>query len=594
MWTIVVCPPRRQVQLGPLTEYRAATMFVEDLRTQFYQRLIGKRILVIVNYDIDAICASKILQALFKYDNMLYSIVPIMGIMGMVRAFNENKDDVKFVLLVNCGGCIDLVDLLQPEPDVVFFVCDSHRPYDICNVYSDQQICILGEMNPDEGIPDFDTCFQDSEDEDDDDDEDAVDNSDEDDEEGGGGAGASRERNRIERIERQLLKRRQRREWEEKRNQKLFDYTQFSYYGSSSALNIFELAWHLSKDSIDLLWWAIVGVTEQLLLGKIDSAAYTFFTEKMRPHVSRLTNKATDQAIQTSVKILFENDLHLALYRHWSVLDSLKYSIYPACKMKLWTYKGEKVMHELLVDMGLPLVQAKQTFNAMDLVLRKEFHDKMEKFADKFHLPEIVYGSFVLQYGYRNKYSAADYVYSMLAILESVKKDRTPETCFLQSMDALSRSNKEILDEGIEICKTLLSTIFKQVQSSLEMHAVYSAGPFLYFILQEEIPFFTCPYGLIMLARFLLNGHVAVSRNRRARELPLIAVAPIDLARGVSLLVGIPPVCEESKSLFGKAFDQAAKKSGSTISQDFFETSVIQIRQSDCTKFLDAMTVLLS
>lgn len=162
VWTIVVCPPRRQVQLGPLTEYRAATMFVEDLRTQFYQRLIGKRILVIVNYDIDAICASKILQALFKYDNMLYSIVPIMGIMvggnqcwpfestfkiqydtimqGMVRAFNENKDDVKFVLLVNCGGCIDLVDLLQPEPDVVFFVCDSHRPYDICNVYSDQQV----------------------------------------------------------------------------------------------------------------------------------------------------------------------------------------------------------------------------------------------------------------------------------------------------------------------------------------------------------------------------------------------------------------------------------------------------------------------
>lgn len=571
-------------------------MFVDDLRTDFYQRLIGKRILVIVNYDIDAICASKILQALFKYDNMLYSIVPIMGISGMVRAFNENKDDVKFVLLVNCGGCIDLVELLQPEPDVVFFICDSHRPYHICNVYSGQQICILGEMNPDEGIPEFDACFQDSEDEeDDDDDDDAVNNSEEDDDEDGvGGAGASRERNRIERIERKLLKRRQRREWEEKRVQVMFDYTQYSYYGPSSALSIFELAWHLSKDSIDLLWWAIVGVTEQLLLGKIDSAAYTFFTEKMRPHVSRLTNKATDQAIQTSVKILFENDLHLALYRHWSVLDSLKYSIYPACKMKLWTYKGEKVMHELLVDMGLPLVQAKQTFNAMDLVLRKEFHGKLENFSEKYQLPSIVYGSFVLQYGYRNKYSAADYVYSMLAILESVKKDRTPETCFLQSMDALSRSNKEILDDGIEICKTLLSTIFKQVQSSLEMHAVYSAGPFLYFILQEEIPFFTCPYGLIMLAQFLLNGHVAVSRNRRARELPLIAVAPIDLTRGVSLLVGIRPVCEDSKSFFGKAFEQAAKKSGSTISQDFFETSVIQIRQSDCTKFLDALTVLLS
>ncbi|EAT40319.1 AAEL007939-PA [Aedes aegypti] len=563
-------------------------MFVEDLRRDFYERLIGKRVLVIVNYDVDAICTSKILQALFKYDNMVYSIVPIMGCSGLVRAYNENKDDVKFVLFVNCAGCIDILELLQPDEAMTFFICDSHRPYDICNVYSESQVQILGAPKREEGIPEYEQIYQETDDEDDDegDDDDEVDNSDE--EERG-----SREMNRIQRIEQQLLKRRKRREWEEKRNQLMFEYTQFNYYGRSSALTIFELAWRLSKDSIDLLWWAIVGLTEQLLMGKIESATYTLATESVQSHVSRLTNKASDQTIQTSVKIHYENDLHLALYRHWSVLDSLKYSIYPACKMKLWTYKGEKVMHELLVDMGLPLVQAKQTFNAMELELRREFYDKLEKFAEKYHMPEIIYGSFILQYGYRNKYSAADYVYSMLAILESIKKDRTPETCFLESMDALSRNNKDILDNGIDMCKTLLAAIFKQVQSSLEMHAVYSAGPFLYFILQEEVSFFTCPYGLLMLARFLLNGHVAVSRNRRARELPLIAVAPIDVSRGYSLLVGVPPVCEDSKNFFGRAFEQAALKSGATISQDFFEPTVIQIRQADCTKFLDALTVLL-
>ncbi|XP_053687783.1 cell division control protein 45 homolog [Sabethes cyaneus] len=555
-------------------------MFVEDLRGDFYQRLIGKRILVIVNYDIDAICTSKILQALFKYDNMLYSIVPIMGLSGVVRAYNEHKEDVKLVLLINCGGCLDIVEVLQPEEDIIFYVCDSHRPYHVCNIYSDSQVRILGEMKPEEGIPEFDAIFPQSEAEDDDD-------SDEEDD------GENRAQNRIERHERQALKRRQKREWEEKRNKIMFDYTQFNYYSSSSALMIFELAWHLSKDSIDLLWWAIVGLTEQLLLGKIESSTYTLATDRVQSHVSRLTNKASDQTIQTSVRINFENDLHLALYRHWSVLDSLKYSIYPACKLKLWTYKGEKVMHELLVDMGLPLVQAKQTFNAMDLELRKEFYEKMEKFSEKYRLTHIVYGSFILQYGYRNKYSAADYVYSMLATLESIKADRTPEACFLRSMDALSRNNKDILDEGIEMGKVLLSTIFKQVQSSLEMHAVYSAGPFLYFILQEEIPYFTCPYGLLMLARFLQRGHVAISRNKRAPELPMIAVAPIDLARGFSLLVGTPPVCEDTKNFFGKAFEQAAMKSGATISQDFFETCVIQIRHSDCTKFMDALTVLL-
>lgn len=120
-------------------------MFIQDLKHEFYSRLIGKRILIIVNYDIDAICASKIMQALFKYDHVLFSVVPIMGMAGLQRAYNENQGDVKFVVLVNCGGCVDIVELLQPEEDVTFFICDSHRPLDVCNIYSDKQVsqCII-------------------------------------------------------------------------------------------------------------------------------------------------------------------------------------------------------------------------------------------------------------------------------------------------------------------------------------------------------------------------------------------------------------------------------------------------------------------
>lgn len=118
-------------------------MFIEDIKVDFYNKIIGKRILVIVNYDIDAICASKILQSLFQYDTMVYSIVPIMGISGLKRAFDDNKDDVKYVLLLNCGGCIDIVELLQPEDGITFFICDSHRPLDVCNIYSDGQVSFL-------------------------------------------------------------------------------------------------------------------------------------------------------------------------------------------------------------------------------------------------------------------------------------------------------------------------------------------------------------------------------------------------------------------------------------------------------------------
>lgn len=118
-------------------------MFIHDLKNDFYNVLRGKRILVIVNYDIDAICASKILQSLFRYDHMLYSIVPIMGLAGLRRAFNDNKDDVKDVILINCGVAVDLVELLEPDEDVTFYVCDSHRPLDVCNVYSDSQVGLV-------------------------------------------------------------------------------------------------------------------------------------------------------------------------------------------------------------------------------------------------------------------------------------------------------------------------------------------------------------------------------------------------------------------------------------------------------------------
>ena len=37
-----------------------------------------------------------------------------------------------------------------------------------------------------------------------------------------------------------------------------------------ASLVMYELAWKMSRDDNDLLWWAIIGLTEQLLYEKID------------------------------------------------------------------------------------------------------------------------------------------------------------------------------------------------------------------------------------------------------------------------------------------------------------------------------------
>lgn len=115
-------------------------MFVQDLREEFYKLLIGKRVIIVANFDIDSIAASKILQTLFRNEQIIFTFVPVLGVKSLQRTFDSYKNDCNIFLFINCGGCLDLVELLAPEENILFFVCDSHRPLDLCNIYSDSQV----------------------------------------------------------------------------------------------------------------------------------------------------------------------------------------------------------------------------------------------------------------------------------------------------------------------------------------------------------------------------------------------------------------------------------------------------------------------
>lgn len=100
----------------------------------------------------------------------------------------------------------------------------------------------------------------------------------------------------------------------------------------------------------------------------------------------------------------------------------------------------------------------------MDLHLRKEFHSMMEKISTARNLEHVTYPSFTLLQGFRTKYQAADYVYSMLALLSNgvrspndlgifietmaitstfflsfQSRNKTTSECFYDAMDTLSR-----------------------------------------------------------------------------------------------------------------------------------------------------------
>nr|XP_053635599.1 cell division control protein 45 homolog [Cherax quadricarinatus] len=400
-------------------------MFITDLRKQFYNLITGKRILLLVHFDVDGICASKILQSLFRTDHILYTVVPIQTRTDLINAFQQHAEQVKHIVLINCGGCIDLVDLLQPSDDLVFFVADNHRPLDICNIYNAEQIRIMTKLGDEEEVPAFDDVFREDESEE------------ESDEEGG-------KRPRFD--EEALEKRRERRHWEQQRHKIIFDYTQFSYYGSSTATLMFDLAWKLSKDSNELLWWAIVGETEQLISEQTEPDKYLLVTATLQNHVSRLNHKAQDEQPLDCLRITFEKE-------------------YPF-----------------------------STVFTFYLMFRKSL-------------------TFGLLKG-------------------------TPDARF-----------------------------------------------------------FAAPHCLSLLARFTLKAHVAVSRSKKSRSLPLIITTPDvrSSESNICLVCGIPPTSEESpRNFFGKAFEQAADKTGSKAELEFFDTNIIRLSVDDRSKFFDALISLLS
>ncbi|MBN3289237.1 CDC45 protein, partial [Polypterus senegalus] len=80
--------------------------------------------------------------ALFHCDHVQYTLVPVSGWQDLETAFLEHKEQFKYFVLINCGANVDLLETLQPEDDSIFFICDTHRPVDVINVYNDSQVLI--------------------------------------------------------------------------------------------------------------------------------------------------------------------------------------------------------------------------------------------------------------------------------------------------------------------------------------------------------------------------------------------------------------------------------------------------------------------
>ncbi|XP_003974984.2 cell division control protein 45 homolog [Takifugu rubripes] len=568
-------------------------MFVTDIRKEFYEVVANQRVALLVAPDVDALCACKILQALFHCDQVQYTLVPVTGWQDLGTAFLEHKEQFQYFVLINCGANVDLLEMLQPDDDSVFYICDTHRPVDVVNVYNDTQIKLLIKQDDDLGVPSYDDIFRD-----DDGDEEGGDSGNESDE----GSEPSGKRRRFDEgaVERRIERQRAKREWEARRREILFDYEQYEYHGTSAAMMLFELAWMLTKDTKDMLWWAIIGLTDQLVHDKITRMKYITDVGTMQRHVSRHNHRNEDDENSLSIdcmRISFEYDLRLTLYQHWSLYESICNSCYTSSSFKLWTLNGQKKLQEFLADMGLPLKQVRQKFNSMDMSIKENLRDVIEESSNKYGMKDIRIQTFGVHFGFKNRFLASDMVHATAALLESTEKEDSDN--FIKALDALSRSNLERLNSGIELAKKKLVAVQQTVASCICTNLILSQGPFLYCHLMEGTPdvkLFSKPMALTLLCKYLLKAFVCSTRNKRCKMLPLIMAAPKDVEKGTVIVAGIPPESETSdkKNFFGRAFEKAAESTNSRTLHDHFDTSIIELKSEDRSKFLDALITLLS
>ncbi|KAK0145876.1 Cell division control protein 45 [Merluccius polli] len=588
-------------------------MFVTDIRKEFYDVVINQRVALLVASDIDALCGCKVLQALFHCDQVQYTLVPVAGWQDLGTAFLEHKEQFRYFVLLNCGANVDLLEMLQPDDDTIFFICDTHRPVDVVNVYNDTQIKLLIKQDDDLGVPSYDDIFRDEDEE-----GSGADSGNESD----GSSEPSGKRRRYDEgaVERRIERQRAKREWEGRRptfdtfverwltlssshrREILFDYEQYEYHGTSASLVIFELAWVLTKDTKDMLWWAVIGLTDQWVHDKITHMKYVTDIATMQRHVSRHNHRNEDEDNSLSIdcmRISFEYDLRLTLYQHWSLFESMCNSTYTSCNFKLWSLSGQKRLQEFLADMGLPLKQVQQKFHSMDMTIKENLREVLEESSNKYGMKDIRIQTFGVHFGFKNRFLASDVVHAAAALLESTEQDESAGDNFIKALDCLSRSHLERVHLGIDLAKKKLIAIQQTVASCICTNLILSQGPFLYCYLMEGTPdvkLFSKPMALTLLCKYLLKAFVCSTRNKRCKLLPLVLAAPLDVAKGTVIVLGIPPDADTSdkKNFFGRAFEKAAESTSSRTLHDHFDTSIIELKTEDRTKFLDALITLLS
>eukprot|EP00457_Paulinella_chromatophora_P004477 gb/GEZN01004489.1/.p1 GENE.gb/GEZN01004489.1/~~gb/GEZN01004489.1/.p1 ORF type:complete len:584 (-),score=68.31 gb/GEZN01004489.1/:81-1832(-) len=551
-------------------------------------------VLIFVSPEADSLCGLKVLTHLLQADSIQYTVKPVSGYEDIAKANEElikSSEQLRSIIMLNCGGIVNLQQFLTLTDDMCVYVIDSHRPYHLDNVrQSNEQIRILQTTEEGEEVDYPEDLSEQEEGEESD-----AKTSDEEDEN-------AEKRVRSTASQETRARRREHKAMIE-------DYYRSSYYGRAVAGVLFDLACQLNKDSNELLWFSIVGLTDLYVHQRIIKERYDMQVQYTNEEVARL-NAQDEEAESKEVKlqedqlvthtkighIHFKMELRFMCFRHWNLFDAMQHSVYIATRLGTWSESGQRQLQQFLAKMGLPLNECQASFSYMKESLKQTLYDSVEKCGRVYKLYEIRYGSFARQHSRKIQICAADMVYSLTALLEDTCQDEDSpdngwEKNFWEAYDSLSSRKVGLLKKGILLAIDTQKAIMRQATSMIKKKSFVSGGPFRYAIIEDSVDqdFFTHTLALSKLALFMVEAFKEqLYSHRREPNKPFVICAALPL-RKTYLVVGVTGGGKNSRNSFGMAFHQATERCSARVKHDGFETSVIEVQKEDLKKFLDVL-----
>ncbi|KAI3410140.1 hypothetical protein GPALN_006499 [Globodera pallida] len=619
----------------------------ENFRLHFYERVRREHSLIVTNTDVDSLCATNILTHIFSCDDATYTLSPVDSFLTLEKAINNHIRQARNIVLVNCIGSrsVHELNIAELTNDVKIWILESRRPLNLEDIYSAESVRVLAPASEVSGweLPEASSIFEveDGSDGDDEnqppegseagDNEEETDGGDENEameeadhgepveEDSNGFPPENRRGGLITAIERRTLRRQEKIRWRKNRKELLWNYYLKTWYSAPVSLFMLELAHELGKGSAEMMWCATVGLNSMYIDQLISVETYSeLCMDRLRPFIRKYGLRSGTTLEQSrgndQLRIVYDKELTLPLYPHWTLYDSMSNDPFFICQGKLWSQRGEDKFKEILAQLGLTLAECIQNYEAMKKERRQEVFDILEK-----HIGAGFY-SFTSHLGYSTAFSASDFARALSIQLEykphkqqqeemtnSTVEDAEQLCCerynagsrILRDFFKLGGRELASLNRGISNYKLVLQALNDLLKRCIVQSHVISASNYFIVTIGPQSPalsFFTSRHCLSLFTHSLQRAFASSKASRRGKPF-LVSVPMLGPNTGYFLVTGVMPLTEQladvsRRSIIGKAFERAAEAAHIDL-RHTFDLNVVLLKSEDRLRFFNHLEARL-